>query len=148
MRRVWLEKTSWICTAAASFLDAATTVVGTPRPTSSAWDGPVITPTAFSGYSDWMIWLMVRNVSSSNPLLAFTRMVSLVRNGFTRCATERINRDGTTNTTMSLFSMQCGSVVNPIPFGIFTPGSLVLCSPSRRIAWTISSEMSQTATWC
>ena len=68
----------------------------------------MITPTAFSGYSDWMIWLMVRNVSSSNPLLAFTRMVSLVRNGFTRCATERINRDGTTNTTMSLFSMRIG----------------------------------------
>ena len=61
----------WIYSAVALDFAPTTIVVGTPRPTSSAWDGPDITATSACGTSSSIISERVIRVCSSIPFATF-----------------------------------------------------------------------------
>ena len=151
---VYTRNTSFIkkvCTCSAVFFVCApaTTVVGSPRPTSSAWLGPDITATSACGIScstisDWII-----SVLSSIPLDTITISCPSAINSARLCAVLLVNGDGTASTTISFPAAAVfRSVVKEIVSGIFTPGSLSLCSCSFVSISTSSSRIDHTVTLC
>ena len=88
-------------------------------------------------------------MDSSIPFATFTRICPSFTWGHMFLAVLLVKVEGTARTTKSLsvtvFSM---SVVNSISSGIFTPGSLLLCSLSLESISTSSSLMDQTITSC
>ncbi len=150
---VYTRKTSFMkrfCTPSATArLDApATTVVGRPMPTSSAWLGPHITATAALGTSCSTMEEIVISVSSSIPFATQTIVWHSPTRGERLLATLLVCTEGTARIMYSLpATASPRSVVYSMDSGSGTPGSLSTCS-WRSFSIAISSSITdQTTTW-
>ena len=97
---VYTRNTSFIkisCTPSATdfFLAPATTVVGSPIPTSSAWLGPHITATSAAGISCSTISESVISVSSSIPFATQTITCPFFTKGVIDFAVLLVKTEGT-----------------------------------------------------
>ena len=125
----------------------ATTVVGSPTPTSSACDGPHITATSAQGISCSTTSEIVIRVSSSIPFATQTIICPSVTYAAMLLAVLLVNTDGTARTRNSFpVTASFKSVVNRTSSGSFTPGSLSICSCSLRSMATSSSTIDHTVT--
>ena len=120
---------SWIISADSRFTEPATTVVGTPIATSSAWLGPDSTEISACGISDRMTSRSVQRVSFSMPFATLTIRCPSRIYGDAFFAVCRTNGDATAKTSRSYpVHASFKSFVSAIESGSFTPGSLSLCS--------------------
>ena len=150
---VYTRNTSFMkisCTPSATlrFFAPATTVVGSPTPTSSAWLGPHITATSAAGTSSSTISESVISVFSSMPFATQTMICPAFTKGAMLFAVLLVNTDGTARIRYSLSSTAAlRSVVNSISSGSFTPGSLSTCSCRSRSIAISASTIDHTVTW-
>ena len=128
-RKTLFMKISWIPSATTRFFAPATTVVGSPIPTSSAWLGPHITATSACGISCSTMSVSGISVSSSIPLATHTMICPSFTKGAMLFAVLLVNTDGTARIRYALpETADSRSVVNSISSGSFTPGSFCTCS--------------------
>ena len=121
--------------AAALSLEADTTTVGTPRPTSSAWEGPDRATMGWPSPTSWaMDSVRVREVSFSIPLDTDTSTAPGSSRGARVRAVVRTAKDGVASTTAPQPDAQAGSEVSFSPSGRGTPLSMGFSRRSRRTA--------------
>ena len=127
-------KASWTCSAAFRSLEAATTTVGTPLPTSSAWEGPDRATTGQWSRTSWPITsVRVREVSFSTPLDTETMTVPGLTMALSRAAVVRTAKDGVASTTSALSAAADMSEVSFSAPGRGTPLSTGFSRVSRRV---------------
>ena len=133
-------RVSWTYSAAARLLEAATTVVGIPRPTSSAWEGPESMTQGFWGSSSWITSESTFRLPGSSPLETQDTTAA----GPSRPAIEaqalRTATDGVATITRSASSCSGSCQVMATRSAIFTPGSRRLCSRSCNRVWISCSK--------
>ncbi len=115
-------------------------MVGTPRATSSAWEGPDRATTRAAGAASAITWVKRLRVASSSPLPALAMMVAGLTTSASRAAVDRMAKEGTAIITRSAPAAQAMLVVSRMDGGTATPGSSFLCSSCRRMAATSSSK--------
>ena len=133
-------RVSWTYSAAARSLEAATTVVGIPRPTSSAWEGPEIMTQGLWGSSSWITWESTFRLPGSSPLETQETTVLVSSLPATEAQALRTATDGVATITRSASSRSGSCQVISTRSAIFTPGSRRLCSRSRSRVWISCSK--------
>ena len=102
--------------------------MGTPRATSSAWEGPEIMTTLFCGSSSAMTTDSDLSDSCSKPLATQETTASGERIPFTEAQTPRTAKEGVATMTRSASECAGSCQVIATDSGMITPGSSFLCS--------------------
>ena len=146
-RNASLINTPWIYSAVFFRRAPATIAVGSPFPTSSAWDGPESTATSACGTSSSITCESVISVFSSIPFATFTSIWPGHTTSLSLAAVLRVKGEGTASTRRSIPSTASfKSVVKRVSSESRTPGSFSFCSLSFRSISISSESADQTVT--
>ena len=132
------------CTHSATFMSgqAATTAVGTRRPTSSAWDGPESAATTFlPPSSSSMTCVSSRKLPFSMPFETETTTVSGSSRGAIFFAVSRTAKLGVARTTSAAPFTQLRSLVSFKSSGIGTPLSIGFSFAARIVSLSCCEKL-------